>query len=65
MENPATWGPAEKIVDEILGEIILNWSRPAEVKEGCPVPHLHDSHGTTDCLRKVRAAGIPVKECRL
>jgi hypothetical protein len=30
MENPATWGPAEKIVDRILGEMILRAARPEE-----------------------------------
>lgn len=29
MENPATWGPAEKIIDRILGEAILETAKPA------------------------------------
>lgn len=30
MENPATWGPAERIIDEILGKIILGWGKSGE-----------------------------------
>jgi hypothetical protein len=30
MENPATWGPAERIVDEVLGKAILNMAKPVE-----------------------------------
>jgi hypothetical protein len=51
MENPATWGPAERIVDKILGEIVLNWGKPPEEK----VIGLSAARQITDALR---AAGL-------
>ena len=34
------------------------------IKEGCPVPKPHDSHGTAQCASAARLAGIKVKEYR-
>jgi hypothetical protein len=34
------------------------------IKEECPVPRPHDSHGVSDCIRKARNAGIPLWEYR-
>ena len=47
MENPATWGPAERIVDEVMGRIVLNWARPAEEK----LTGLSAARQITDALR--------------
>jgi SLOG family YspA-like protein len=33
-------------------------------KSGCRVPQPHDSHGTADCVKRARAAGIHVREYR-
>ena len=48
VENPATWGPAEKIVDEVLGRIALNWARPLEEK----LIGLSAARQITDALRE-------------
>lgn len=34
------------------------------VKENCPVPKPHDSHGVSDCIGRVKAAGIQLWEYR-
>lgn len=47
MENPATWGPAEKIVDKILGDLILRMAKPAD-EEMCG---LSWARQITDALR--------------
>lgn len=31
-------------------------------KSGCRIPQPHDSHGTTDCVKRARAAGIHVRQ---
>ena len=31
-------------------------------KSGCRKPQPHDSHGTADCVKRARAAGITVRE---
>lgn len=33
-------------------------------KKGCFTPGVHDSHGTSGCLRLAREAGIPVRVIR-
>lgn len=30
MENPATWGPVERIIDNVLGKVMLEIAKPAE-----------------------------------
>src|SRR5260370_7774227 len=47
MENPATWGPAEKIVDKILGDIVVNRAKPIEEK----IIGLSAAKQITDALR--------------
>jgi hypothetical protein len=50
MENPATWGPAEKIVDEILGRAFLNIGKPPEERViGLSLPRQ-----ITDALREAK-----------
>ena len=34
------------------------------IKEECPIPGPHDSHGVSDCIDRVKAAGIPLMEYR-
>jgi hypothetical protein len=31
-------------------------------RSGCRAPRPHDSHGTADCVKRARAAGIHVRE---
>ncbi|MCP9209675.1 SLOG family protein [Streptomyces sp. NEAU-Y11] len=45
---------------------LLAWANPCrkEDRRWCP-PGEHPSHGTADCARRARAAGIPVFSCPL
>lgn len=34
------------------------------IKKDCPVPGPHDSHGVSDCIDRIKLAGLPLKEYR-
>jgi hypothetical protein len=69
--HPANWaelgknaGPTRNgvMIDE-GGDVVLAFADPCRTrKPWCP-PGRHPSHGTADCVRKARAAGIPVYFC--
>lgn len=57
-------GPLRNDAMVALGaDLVLAFPAPC-VSERCRRRDAHDSHGTADCMRKARAAGIPVEEVR-
>ena len=67
----ALWGHYGKSAGHIRNDVMVSlephicgaFIRPC-IKKDCPVPVPHDSHGVSDCIDRVKAAGIPLTEYR-